>query len=295
MTKYLLNCDADEIIYRAAFAVETTAYRLIVKGKEYNFGTNYTREQIIQYYGLQGKAHKVDYEIQSYKVPRGPAAFAIKCCKNILTHLESIGDVKLWVTSDDKTNFRFSVAKTEGPNGVGYKAGRPPRPLYYKEVREFMESRGAEEVTGMEADDALGIHQTERTVAVHQDKDINRITGKHYNFVTGERYVVEHPGKIWLDEKRRLKGHGNAFFFAQMLMGDRVDNIPTILGYSAAVQVYDMLKGCKTIPEYFSIVEECFFNHHGRDYTEIMYETADLLYIMDSEQIRGNEYLRRMK
>jgi hypothetical protein len=294
--KYEFLVDGDELLYTAAFAVETTAYKLKIKDRVYDFGTKYDRKQIMQHCLLQGKVNKVDYEIITYKVPRGPVEFALKCCKNLLSSLEDISlDIKLFLTSDDKTNFRYSVAKTPGPNGEGYKAGRPQRPIYYQQCREYLLRRGAIEVSGMEADDALGIYQSDKTVAVHQDKDINRIVGRHYNWKTKERYIVKDQlGKLWLNDKKSIKGVGNAWFFAQMLLGDRVDNIPTIIGHSADVTCLNMLSGCKTEQDYFSIIQECYYNHYGDDYEIKLDEMGDLLYIMDYERIRGSEYLRKL-
>lgn len=292
---YTLNLDADEILYSAAFAVEQTAYKLETSsGKIYNFGTKYDRKELIAKCGLEGKALNLDYKLKTYKVAIGPAGHAIQCMKHVLSKLNAIGNVRLFLTSTDQSNFRFEVAKTEGPNGKGYKAGRPPKPIYYQECRDWLLKRGAEEVFGYEADDALGIHQTEETVAVHIDKDINRIAGKHYNWKTKERYIVEQPGKLYLDDKRKLRGNGNAFFFAQMLSGDRVDNIPS-LGRFGDVEIYTMLEHCKTEQDYYEVISTCFCNHYGIHYIEQLLEIADLLYIMDSTETKGSDYIRSFK
>lgn len=296
MKKYPFICDADEILYAAAFTAEQTAYKIIIKDKEYDLGTKYNRNQILEKLNEKGKVLNEDYTLVTYKVPTGPKEFAMTACGNIIHSLEKISsDLKLFLTSDDKSNFRFKVATTPGPNGPGYKAGRPARPIYYKECRDYLLRWGAEEVFGMEADDALGINQTNETVLVHQDKDINRIMGRHYNWKTKERYLVRTKvGELHLDEKKRLRGTGNAWFFAQMLLGDRVDNIPTVIGHSADMAVYNILKGCKTELDYFKIVRECYYNYYGNNYKPVLAEIANLLYIMDSEKITGLEYLLRL-
>lgn len=284
--------DADEILYHAAFAIEATAYKLeTAAGKYYDFGTKYNRAELIQHCGLKGKALNLDYKLSRYKVSTGPVGYAIQCIKHMLTKLGHIGELKLFLTAQDHSNFRFNVAKTKGPNGQGYKEGRPPKPIYYQECRNYLLERGAEEVSGYEADDALGIHQTNDTVAVHIDKDINRIAGKHYNWKTMERYIVEQPGKLYLDDKRKLRGNGNAFFFAQMLSGDRVDNVPS-LGRFGDVEIYKLLEHCKSEKEYYELVSTCFCNYYGVEYKKPLYEMADLLYIMDSSKMKGSDYMR---
>lgn len=294
--KYPFIVDGDELLYAAAFTAEQTAYKIIIKNKEHDLGTKYKRDVIINTLKAKGKILNEDYKLEVYKVPTGPAEYAMTACGNILHSLEKISsDLKLFLTADDKSNFRFNLAKTPGPNGVGYKAGRPARPIYYKQCRDYLLRYGAEEVSGMEADDALGIHQTNETVVVHQDKDINRIIGRHYNWCTKERYVVKSQlGELHLDEKKRLRGTGNAWFFAQMLLGDRVDNIPTVIGYNSYIAVYNILKNCYTEIDYFNKVRECYYNHYGSDYKKYMAEMANLLYIMDSERIIGVEYLKRL-
>lgn len=294
----MLITDGDEILYTAAFVVEKTAYKLETSsGDVYDFGLKYTRDEIIHNAGIKGKAIKLDYKLHSYKVAVGDESHVRQCIKGIIKSLSKIGDVKLYLTSADGSNFRYAVAKTRGPNGYGYKAGRPPKPILYDTAREYLLQMGATEVFGYEADDALGMAQCDDTALVHIDKDINRIPGKHYNWKTKERYIVEQPGNLVLEVKEKsknLRGTGNAFFFAQMLLGDRTDNIPS-LGVGGDVKVYNLLKDCNTERDYFEVVAEKYESVYGNQYEDIMYEIADLVYILDSEKIRGSEYLRGFK
>ena len=105
-----------------------------------------------------------------------------------MKRLAKHGKLRLFLTSSDKSNFRFNVVETEGPRGMGYKAGRPPRPIHYQAARDYLINKcGAEEVyMDMEADDALCMYQTEDTIATHIDKDINMVVGRHLNWVTME-------------------------------------------------------------------------------------------------------------
>ena len=125
---------------------------------------------------------------------------------------------KVYLTGSD--NFRYGIYKE-------YKANRKDtaRPPWLEPCREqLMVEWGARIINGMEADDQLGIDQYasfcnplrnagEDTVIVSLDKDLLMIPGRHYNFVKQEFYNVTE-----LD--------GIRHFWFQMIMGDRVDNIP---------------------------------------------------------------------
>lgn len=89
---------------------------------------------------------------------------------------------------------------------------------------------------GIEADDAVGIAQVSGdgdTCIGHIDKDIDMIVGQHYNFNTGEFYSVSSQ-QAW------------KHFLFQILLGDRVDNIP---GYDSKMR--------STFPKFmYPIVED---------------------------------------
>ena len=287
MNKWLLNVEADEILYRAAFAVEKQCYKLTTKnGSSYNFSNRYTKTQIVQ--RLKEK-NITNYNLEGYKKVE-PLRFALHIVKMQLQHLQQIGDIYLWLSPSDGSNFRFKVAKTPGPRGVGYKAGRPPRPVYYEEIRKYLiNAWGATEFYGMEADDALGIMQKEDTVAVHIDKDINMIQGKHYHWVKQERYFVEKGlGDLPTKESR---GTGKAFFFHQMLTGDHVDNIPGIKAIGP-VKATKILSEAKTEQDMLSIVAKHYKEQYGEGFKKQLLEMADLLYIMDKEDRKGRDYIR---
>ena len=76
---------------------------------------------------------------------------------------------------------------------------------------------GALMIEGMEADDALGLAQEEDTVIATIDKDLRIVSGWHFNLNTHVKDKVT-------DQE------GDRFFYKQMLMGDKVDNIIGIRG-----------------------------------------------------------------
>lgn len=87
----------------------------------------------------------------------------------------------------------------------------------------------------MEADDSMSIRQREciaegkYSTIMTLDKDLDMVPGNHIHYDTYEEWNESNYGKIWLDKSgstTKLKGRGTAFFWAQMLMGDKADNIP---------------------------------------------------------------------
>jgi 5'-3' exonuclease len=117
-----------------------------------------------------------------------------------------------------KGNFRKEYAVT-----AGYKANRKDKekPVHVQALRDHMIAKWAAVVTeGEEADDAIAIAATkygDKAIMVSLDKDFDQIEGWHYNFVKRSKYYV-------------TKEEGLNFFYRQILMGDRIDNIIGIYG-----------------------------------------------------------------
>lgn len=101
-----------------------------------------------------------------------------------------------------------------------YKANRkdkvPPRHL--ADVQQYlMKEWNVQPTYGFEADDMLGMLQTEETIIASIDKDMLQIPGRHYNFVKQE-----------FTEVSELEGL--RFFYKQALIGDTSDNIFGVTG-----------------------------------------------------------------
>lgn len=123
-----------------------------------------------------------------------------------------------------------------------YKAQRKKQanPEWLEACREqLVVEWGAKHVNGQETDDMLGIRQYasfinplhnggEDTIIASIDKDLLMIPGRHYNFVKQEFYNVSE-----IDGMRH--------FWFQMIMGDRVDNIP---GYDGIMR--------QTVPKFLA-------------------------------------------
>jgi DNA polymerase-1 len=103
-----------------------------------------------------------------------------------------------------------------------YKAHRKQeKPLHYNALKEHLKAQWhAVQAVEEEADDLIGIAQTENhnTIACTIDKDIlYGLEGNKYNFVKEEMFYTS-------QEEATL------FFYKQLLMGDKADNILGIPG-----------------------------------------------------------------
>ena len=157
---------------------------------------------------------------------------------NILVNTEAT-EYRLFLSG--KNNFRYTIYPE-------YKAHRPKeKPFWLEKCRQYLIATfNAEVVDGQEADDALGIAQTENTIICSIDKDLLMIPGRHYNFVKDEFQEVTNDS-------------GMRHFYMQCLTGDRSDNIKGIeqIGPKKAEKI---LTGCITEQELFNAVREAYSN-----------------------------------
>lgn len=134
-------------------------------------------------------------------------------CSNYVDEIEGY---KMYLT-DNRGNFRKKVDKE-------YKANRKNmrKPVHLELIMNHLVAKhNAEYAVGQEADDALGINQTEDTVICTTDKDLLMIPGCHYNWVKDEYQYIS-------------REEGLRFFYTQILTGDPVDNIKGIPGIGKA-------------------------------------------------------------
>lgn len=125
-------------------------------------------------------------------------------------------------------NFRNDIATIKP-----YKGNRKSvKPKYYHEVKNFL--TGCHPCTisdGIEADDLLGINQSNDTCIATIDKDLDMVPGLHYNWRKGEE------GELYIITPEE----GEYNFWYQMLVGDSVDNIPGVpgVGKKYATEILD--------------------------------------------------------
>lgn len=139
---------------------------------------------------------------------------AIQRCNSLTEHIllnTGASSYTLYLTGS--TNFRKEI-------NPEYKANRKdkPRPKWLEACREFLVTNWNAQVTdGIEADDAMGINQTESTIICSLDKDMLQVPGWHYNWVKDKATFV-------------TPSEGIKSFWMQMIVGDTADNIFGIRG-----------------------------------------------------------------
>lgn len=194
--------------------------------------------------------------------------------------LKEIGTSKyvILVGDTEKSNFRYKVAKTQE-----YKGTRDPnnRPTYESELRDYvLTNHPSKVIKGCEVDDALGCYQMKykNTIIVTTDKDLDMIPGMHYDpninrqrsdgiylksYKTEKIYNVEDPGTLNLtlskSNKKVCWGSGKVWFCAQMLLGDKCDNIPKI-PRCGDVTTYEFLKDEQDFDKLLKIVYTIYIN-----------------------------------
>ena len=278
MSKFLI--DSDLIVYRAGFAAQRTVYYFQENGGNIE-PIRYDRpltevKKILKTLGHTRETGKLSKVIEVY-----PVSHALQITKTILESIYQFAINKgfstwdLYLTSDDKSNFRYSLATT-----IPYKGNRKaPRPSHYEAIREYLITyHNAKIIYGQEADDELGIQATKypNSWIVSIDKDLKQVPGYHYDFVKMEEIFFDDIGFLELsDDKRKLKGVGIKFFFAQVLLGDSADNVPGLLKYGP-VNVFRVLKDCNTFAELYNMV---YLIYERRDLIARFEEVTELLFI----------------
>ena len=121
-----------------------------------------------------------------------------------------------------------------------------PKPRYLNILREWMNAhfpctmhQNCEADDGMSSMQYAAIARGERSLSIiaTKDKDLNQVPGLHVDWDTGAIVDADEFGSTYLynrNGQQVLKGFGQKFFWAQMLMGDTADNtqgLPKLPGY----------------------------------------------------------------
>lgn len=167
---------------------------------------------------MKGLYPLVDSDYLAYRIGFAvgedePVEYALSTVKHAVNNIWDAFGVKGELFLTGKGNYRELVASIQE-----YKGNRiQEKPFYYQDIRDYLVSvHKAQVVTGMEADDMVGIRQYAKkdksTCIVGQDKDLKCIPGHHYDPVKEEYFYMTLP-------------EANYWFWFQVLTGDRVDNI----------------------------------------------------------------------
>lgn len=195
-------------------------------------------------------------------------------------------------------NFRIALAQQKEYKG-GRKAEKPYHfyNLLYYALGTF-DVRVNEQ--GLEADDYICMTQYGRlaqkdTIICSRDKDLRQCPGFHFSWEMGQQASV---GPMWVDPLGHLEnkdagkvdskgkpkpfkifGTGHKFFYAQMLMGDTVDNIGGIKKKGPAF-AYNLLKDAASERECYELVSEVYRKEYEGEWKTKMMEQANLLWMV---------------
>lgn len=184
--------------------------------------------------------------------------------------------------------FRYDIAKTKP-----YKGNRKDqRPWHFKNLLVYIRDvLGSKHQPGLEADDVLAIEHTrmkeygEESILVSRDKDLRQVPGMFYSYELGKQpsfgpTLITKEGYLELSEEGKLTGTGNLFFYAQLLTGDSVDNIPGCKGIGP-VKAYDILTDEDRDDPLLDRVLECYDKTYGKDKgMKMLMEQGQLLWLV---------------
>ena len=189
-----------------------------------------------------------------------------------------------------KPNFRFDIAVTKP-----YKGNRDKvvKPFHATNVEVYIMGKWSYKIAnGMEADDLIIIDtmkDLDNSIVCTRDKDL-RMAGKHhFGWACGKQpqfgpMETDYFGGIELSAtKKKITGTGVKFFYAQLLTGDSVDNIPGCPGIGPA-KAFKLLDELETELDLYESVKAAYLNVYEAKRPEngmiVMREQADLLWMI---------------
>lgn len=200
---------------------------------------------------------------------------------NIAAMVDSTEPPILFLTG--KKNFRYHIAKR-----LPYKDRPSNKPFHYKNLIAYIKGKYDYRLTeGLEADDLMAIEQTLRpneTIICSRDKDLLGVSGWTYCWELGKQpsfgpFLIEGFGHIELSPNRKkVVGYGEKFFYAQCMLGDKVDNIPGLAG-CGPVGAFDIVSPTTTPLEAFKAVLEAYRGSYGDKAEEELLEQGRLLWM----------------
>lgn len=169
-------------------------------------------------------------------------------------------------------NFRRDLYKDYKMSNSRVKS-KSHKPVWFNDLKSWViqSYEGAILTENCEADDMLRVWALEADNAninrcvVTVDKDLNCISGSHYNPRTKTIYQISEKD-------------ASCFYWKQLLMGDPVDNIPGIPGIGPK-KAEKILEGLSGNNEYKVAVCNAYHDHYGDSGFEHMLINGKLLHI----------------
>ena len=239
-------------------------------------------------HGAQARAKNIAIE-NNEEWDDFPAPFEFVANKAEATITEIVNNIQLhfpdevlevYLAFSDEHNFRREISVENI-----YKEGRT-KPYHYKNIRiHLMGMYYCETRYGLEADDLLSINQRQdpNHIIASRDKDLRIIPGWYYGWENnnqpeyGPKLHTE-LGYLDLTPKRKLKGAGLKFFYAQLILGDSVDNIGGI-PRKGDVYAYNLLHECENEEQLAEKIAELYQDTYGDEAKTLMLERGRLLWM----------------
>jgi 5'-3' exonuclease len=189
--------------------------------------------------------------------------------------LDKVGtnEYRLFLTTG--RNFRYDITSS-------YKSNRKvEKPRFFYELRDYLFGElGAETSDTLEADDLVGINQTESTIIVGEDKDLTMIPGHHYRI---KRKWNENCF-IYISPEEAIRN-----FWFQTLTGDAGDSIKTLKGIGP--KKAEKILADKTPEEMKEAVIQTYQDYYKDDWFEHYDRTCRLIWIRRHPEKEYHEYI----
>lgn len=259
----VLLIDGDILVYSAAFASQTTRYVVSLNMGELTNTFQYIKD---------AKAFCIEEGMDVSSIETAITVEPWESCRHVVDSMiesyhnavEGPTTAVIYLTDEDiENNFRYKLDNT-------YKQNRKDfvKPHWYSKIRRYLQKYYETKVVrGIEADDAMGMDQTNNTIIVSKDKDMLMIPGRHLRMgKVGDDgkpllYHISDSGTLAIEKdkagKPRLFGTGFKWFCAQMLTGDNVDNIKGVPRVGP-VKAYNLLKDDRRPVNLWNLVKKSY-------------------------------------
>ena len=212
----------------------------------------------------------------------------------------SLCDAARIYMTESATNFRVNLAFSQPYKGT--RVSEKP-PFFYELRRYLLETQETVLSSGIEADDQMSIdawtmarefcHENgieigspehmafANYVVVSKDKDLDQVPGHHliykdesYNLTWITPHGFLSPVFNKENKMKKLEGGGRMYFYAQVLMGDAVDNYPG-LPRCGMNKVYEVLRDCKDEKELYLATLALYKKKFGDAYPAVNYRSTE--------------------
>ena len=196
----------------------------------------------------------------------------------------------IYLTEGD--TFRFQLAKLKPYKGTR----KGEKPWHFNNLTVFMRDvLGCKMIRGIEADDAMAIDHLQDAEAIlcSRDKDLRQVPGLFFSWELGAQpsfgpVMIDDVGEIELKKDRKdIKGTGYAFFAAQLLIGDKADNIPglpkcgPVAAYAALSAVIERnMNPADMKQDLMECVIDLYRGHYGDEWEEQLLEQGRLCWLL---------------